>query len=693
MLRVNEVLRFEDTPHRVLTLDGDHFYVIDIIDSKGLPWKMEYSAFEDLANTGKVFREEDPFLHLQSISLPSDSPKLATLDEKFSAILPILEGGNVMDKKARSQLMIEVSAKTKKSRSTIYRLLRRYWQRGQTKYALLPDYGQDAEAGKRRQFTNKKPGRVRVFGIGKGAVVTDEVRQLFNITINKYLLTEDSHQIKYAYRKFKKAYLFRHPGTPEYELPTYRQFYYHYQTEISNPVKIKARTPDNLYNKDIKPISGTATAQALGPGSRYEIDATIADIYLVDDNDASIILGRPTIYMVIDVFSRMVAGFYIGYDNPSYPVAMKALACSFGSKVEACKQYGIDISDAQWPCIGVPDVLLADRGELMSHQADYLIDALRLRLEIAPPRRGDAKGIVERSFRTTQAVFKNYVPGVVKGNKIKKHGEKDYRLEATLSKSDFVEILLYSIMAHNLQKPMEKYDRGRDIPNDVPSIPIALWNWGLSNRTGKLKAVDFNVAQIRLLPRHSISVSDKGVKLWGVVYTCSNLVKSGWLHRTKEVKRPQNLVASYDLGSANQIYVYPDTSSHDYWVCELTTRSREFRDMTWHQVWEKQYAQKQKMAEVKYEYAPVERDLDQLIEEKVKLAKQRYKGTSKSDSARIRDIKSNKRKAIEQERMDMSVTTYSNDDEQTADVIPFSSQEDDYQYPRFTPELFDKDDE
>jgi transposase InsO family protein len=44
----------------------------------------------------------------------------------------------------------------------------------------------------------------------------------------------------------------------------------------------------------------------------------------VDDEDRSKI-RRPTIYIVIDVFSRMISGFYIGFDNPSYVVAMQAV--------------------------------------------------------------------------------------------------------------------------------------------------------------------------------------------------------------------------------------------------------------------------------------------------------------------------------------------------------------------------------
>lgn len=130
-----------------------------------------------------------------------------------------------------------------------------------------------------------------------------------------------------------------------------------------------------------------------GSGSRYEIDATIADIYLVADDDRSKIIGRPTVYIVIDVFSRMIAGFYLGFDNPSYVVAMQAVVNACIDKTDICSQLGVEINPGEWPCIGLPDVILADRGEMMSHQVDGLITGFNLRIESAPPRRGDAKGI------------------------------------------------------------------------------------------------------------------------------------------------------------------------------------------------------------------------------------------------------------------------------------------------------------
>src|SRR5690606_15059951 len=157
------------------------------------------------------------------------------------------------------------------------------------------------------------------------------------------------------------------------------------------------------------------------------------------------IIGRPTIYIVIDVFSRMIAGFYIGFDNPSYVVAMQAIVNACIDKTEICQKLDIEIARDEWPCIGLPDVILADRGEMMSYQVDALISGFNLRIESAPPRRGDAKGIVESCFRTLQAEFKPFAPGVVAGNRVIKHGERDYRLDAVIPISDFVQIILRTI--------------------------------------------------------------------------------------------------------------------------------------------------------------------------------------------------------------------------------------------------------
>ncbi|QMV15516.1 transposase [Vibrio spartinae] len=692
MWRVNETLSFDGKPYRILFTETSYFYWIAIDENKGLPERVYFDECCNWTDEGRLEKIPDPYSYLQGESWDQASSSYLESQRNYELIKPIVEGEEAFDKRVRASRLNQVIAESGKGKPTLYRLLRRYWQRGQIKNALLPDYKNSGAGGKRRNFTTSKAGRRRIYGIGCGEPVTESVRKQFRIICDKYLMNDKGFSIRYSYIKFTKAYKLKHPEAEEYEIPTLRQFQYFYKTEYTKATQLTVQTPQGNYKKDVRPLHGTATEQALGPGSRYEIDATIADIYLVDDDDSDKVIGRPTIYMVIDVFSRMVAGFYIGFDNPSFPVAMKALICSFDSKVKACAEYGIDISEEQWPCVGIPDVLLADRGELMSHQANYLVDAIGVRLESAPPRRGDAKGIVERSFGTLQAKFKPYMPGVVTGNKVKKHGERDYRVEAAVARSDFIEILLYSILAHNLNKPLEKYDRAPDMPESLPSIPIELWRWGLQHRTGRLRAIDTDIAKILLLPRQKVTVSELGIKLWGLTYTGKEVIQTGWMHRSSEVSRPKKLFAAYELGSANHIYLFPEEGKNTFWVCDLASRSREFRDLTWYQVWERQAAQKQTLAEANYQFAPVERDFDDLLEKKLKKAKKNQKTSTLSNAQKINEIKDNKRNAREQERKELAIRPDRNKEE-VASVIPINGEEESYQLPDFIPELFDDEDE
>ena len=120
----------------------------------------------------------------------------------------------------------------------------------------------------------------------------------------------------------------------------------------------------------------------MGPGSRYQIDATIADIYLISDSDRACIIGRPTVYFMIDEFSRMVTGMYVGLENPSYVTSMQVLRIAMCDKVEYCKNFGREIRSEDWPCIGLPEAILADRGELLGHQIEHLEKVLLYELKM-----------------------------------------------------------------------------------------------------------------------------------------------------------------------------------------------------------------------------------------------------------------------------------------------------------------------
>jgi hypothetical protein len=202
-------------------------------------------------------------------------------------------------------------------------------------------------------------------------------------------LKDKGINLPYAHRRFADLYKNYFPEIPESEIPTKGQMLHFYKREYAQVEKVKKRTSIIEYNKDTRPLKGTANDQVIGPGSRFEIDATIADIYLVSDSNRKNIVGRPVIYMVIDVFSRMIAGFYVGFESPSYAASMQAIVTAMTDKVAFCKNIGFDsITYDDWPITGLPNAILADRGELLGYQIESLESSFAVRIENTPPYRG-----------------------------------------------------------------------------------------------------------------------------------------------------------------------------------------------------------------------------------------------------------------------------------------------------------------
>ena len=649
VLTINEVLSFEESSFRVLTILPHSVIWINLDLENAFPIEVSKTeilkGLEDLS----IQRESDPHQSIAFIQPEKGSIQETKRDQNYALIHPLISHELFFIPAQRGKIIDEIMSQHRVTKQTIYRLIRRYWQRGQTPNALLPDYRNSGAKGQKRTPKDKKLGRPRIYNNEQGINVTEDIEKLFYRTIKLFFLKDNQHSLPFVYRKFQTTYKNLYPDTIEADIPTIWQFKYYYEKEFKKIESIKARISTSNYRKDHRPLQSTSTSQTLGPGSRYEIDATIADIYLVSNTNPNSIVGRPTIYFVIDVFSRLVTGFYIGFESPSYLAAIQALNLAMTDKVKYCAEYGINIQSEDWPAIGLPDALLADRGELLGYQIEALEKTFAVRIENAPARRGDAKGIVEQAFNTYQAYFKKEGKGkgVVEGTIVKKTGGRDYRQDATLNIHQFTEIILACIISHNQFHVLKTYDREADIPNSVPTIPLHLWNWGIQNRTGKLRSVSEEALKIALLPRTKITISDLGIKAFGVFYLAKEILDLGWLHRKTERSRPQNLEAAYDPYSMNKIYIFPHSNSLEYWIGSISSRSREFIDCSFWEIKEKQKAQKENLVEYELEASKKRRELETVISKKLK--SKNVKSPLKP-SQRIAEISINKAKEKSIER-------------------------------------------
>ena len=510
-------------------------------------------VFEGLDENRARVLTIDPFAYLQK---PEDSIPAShrrRRDAAWAVIEPIVTSSNcaAYDRDARGRLIRTALGRAGASKKHIYRWLRRYWQGGMTPNALLPKFHLCGAPGKERNAKGPKRGRPRTLAKLKGVTVginidpdaAEKLRKGYRMFYEK--APEDGGLTKQqAYQRtlekfFHRGHAFRDgvmvPVLPPAEaLPSFDQFFYWSSKGSDVRDTLTRRHGERKFNLRYRPVLGDSTSMAFGPGSLYQIDSTVGDSWLVSDLNRARRLGRPAVVLVVCAFSRMIVGFHAGLENASFFTAGLALDNATLDKVNFCREHGITILPEDWPSFGLPEAILADRGELEGHSASNLVQSLGVRVANTSPYRADLKGTVERTFRSMNDLLIHDLPGAVR--KPKERGERDPRLDAALTLREFRRLLIHAILQHNSHL-IEDYRLQADmIAAGVEPRPVDLWRWGIQNRTGHLRTADPAIIRSNLLPHGSATVTFKGIKFRGLHYSCDRAIQERWFERARSSK-------------------------------------------------------------------------------------------------------------------------------------------------------------
>lgn len=123
-----------------------------------------------------------------------------------------------------------------------------------------------------------------------------------------------------------------------------------------DPRKVtEARYGKKAAREQHDPVLGAAD-EARWPLQRYQIDHTVADLFVVDEENRQSI-ARPILTLVIDEFSRCVAGFHLSLRAPSTATVARAIVHALMPKDEYCRRMELE---SEWPICGIPDLLMSD---------------------------------------------------------------------------------------------------------------------------------------------------------------------------------------------------------------------------------------------------------------------------------------------------------------------------------------------
>ncbi|CAG2158331.1 hypothetical protein LMG31506_06333 [Cupriavidus yeoncheonensis] len=465
------------------------------------------------------------------------APLVTDPDLLFQLLGP--ERGRLIEARAK-----ELTASGDKvSRQTLGDWIRRYLHAGFDFAAMEEMKGSRGGTGKPRNY---KPGRPRTVKAGTGTPVNED-------TLPILLAAED---IRDAERcsltsALKKANDLHCPDWPPEELLTDRQYQHWRNKTYSFSVRTRKRVGSQEYNLNYRRFDGTVEVD--GPGARFQIDATVADVYLVSMLDRTRVVGRPTLYFVSDTYSRMIVGFRASFAPASYFGAALALESVVQSKVALCQQYGIPICEADWPAHYLPARIQGDGGgDVTAKSWKYLSDNHNVNWETAPPFRGDWKSVVEGAFNFVPTMWGEFLPGHIEKD-YQKRGGPNYKLDAKLTLPGFRKWCLCNILKF-IHRPIERRLQSPGMLREkIAPTPVEWWNYGVESGNSSLKLVNPDDLRASIYPRVEATVTHRGIEFLHRCYETPLALQQEWFEKARP--RTFKVTMAYDHDDPREAYV------------------------------------------------------------------------------------------------------------------------------------------
>lgn len=306
------------------------------------------------------------------------------------------------------------------------------------------------------------------------------------------------------------------------QVPSEKTIYNRINAAIKKKNKGDEHFDPEIY--DDTPVPGRITG-ADYPLALVQIDHTKVDLNIVDEIYRQII-GRPWITVLIDVYSRMIIGFYLTLDPPGDMSVGLAINRSIQRKESLLAKFNIT---TPYPCWGIMDIIHADNaGEFHSNMIKRACREYGIDIEWRPvkkPRYGAhierlLGHLLKRIHRLTGTTFSN----------IEEKGDYESEKYAQMTLTELEEWLFHFITGVYHQKlhkalktsPIKQYERGILGTKDIPGrgYPRAVQN------EDRLK--------LDLMPGIHRTIQDGGVVIDYIWY------KSGVLNRYINSTEPDN---------------------------------------------------------------------------------------------------------------------------------------------------------
>lgn len=514
---IGHFFNYNSVPYQITQLIDFH-EVIGVNVETNEAKKLLISGLQPLKDNDVV---DNGYIHKDIDDFSTDDWK--KIEKRFNAISPLLKGASRKDIEKHS---IEIGIHY----TTLYRWKKGYDSVGNV-MGLLPS----------------KRGRK------KGAIfIEEDIEKIISDVIENHYLTVHKPSIKSVINKVKIQCLERNLAFPSDGTIRNRI------SQLSQYKVLKQRTNKSLANDYYRPTPNKYTAEY--PLQIVQIDHTKVDLQILDDIHR-LPIGRPWLTLAIDIYSRMIVGYYLSLDDPSGISVGMCLVNSILNKDKLLNEFDIN---SEWNVWGKMDNLACDNGaDFQSYSVQESCFANAINIEFRPIGKKEYGGHIERLIGTTMTEVHD-IPGTTFSS-IKDRLTYDSEGNACMTFSDFEKwVLIYITKIYQHNKHTE-----------INTTPLEQWKKGIF---GTSETVGIGYPQlptdplsmtIDFLPTIKRTIQKNGVTIDGLTYyePILNLhIKN--LTRRQQGSKDKKYIFKRDPRDISNIWFY-DEMQQEYYLIPL----------------------------------------------------------------------------------------------------------------------------
>ena len=305
--------------------------------------------------------------------------------------------------------------------------------------------------------------------------------------------------------------------------------------------------------------------EAKYPLDYVQIDHTQVNVVLRDD-ETGYVMGRPWITLAIDVYSRMILGFYVSFERPNALATGLCISMMILGKDDWLRENASVFKQVpSWPCYGRPNTLHLDnagefRGDMVERACEQYGINVTFRPTGAPQFGAHIESLMDKFSKECETL-----PGATFSNPIKRGKHYDSEAQSALNMPEFMAWLtnhllcIYHYRPHSgldgknpLQRWTQGFLEGSELAPPLGSLP--------DRYTGE----DAQRLILDFIPYELRGISEEGVVIDKIRYMDDVLRRWIGTKDPERINKPRQFTFRRDPRDLSVIYFWePELSRYE----------------------------------------------------------------------------------------------------------------------------------